>query len=89
MHNLTISSKDNDIILNREETKELIVDYRKKSLPYQLLTINETVVVQTYYQKLLGLQTISETQLGKKTAFSEAQQRMYFICLLKKAGLKR
>jgi hypothetical protein len=80
---------DNNLILNMEKTKEMIVDMRKERSTHQPLFIRELEVERVSNFKYLGV-NISEdltwkplvTQLVKK-----AQQRLYFLRRLRRFGM--
>uniref|UniRef100_A0A8C7Y9D2 Reverse transcriptase domain-containing protein n=1 Tax=Oryzias sinensis TaxID=183150 RepID=A0A8C7Y9D2_9TELE len=91
VHSITIYGEDNDLVLNVEKTKEVILDYRRKAPPHQPLIINGTVVERTDCHRFLGLQITNSLSWKKNTVATvkKAQQRLYFIRMLKNAGLKR
>ena len=80
---------DNNLILNTEKTKEMIVDMRKERSMHQPQYIRELEVERVSNFKYLGVH-ISEdltwkphvTQLVKK-----AQQRLYFLRRLRRFGM--
>lgn len=80
---------DNNLILNMEKTKEMIVDMRKERSMHQPLFIQELEVERVSNFKYLGVH-ISEdltwkphvTQLVKK-----AQQRLFFLRRLRRFGM--
>lgn len=41
---ILVYGEENDLILNRDKTKEIIMDFRKNSLPLHPLTIRRTEV---------------------------------------------
>ncbi|MPV02351.1 DUF1891 domain-containing protein [Escherichia coli] len=80
--------EDNNLTLNTDKTKELIVDMRKERRP-QPLFIQELEVKRVSSFKYLGVHfsedltwTLDTTQLVKK-----AQQRLYFLRRLRKFGM--
>ncbi len=87
---IAVYGEDNDLVLNLDKTRELIVDYRRKAPPLQSLTINRTEAERTDSHKFLGLYITESLSWAKNTAATvkRAQQRLHFIRLLKKAGLK-
>jgi len=88
--NILAYGEDNDLILNIDKTKELIMDFRKKSI-LQPLIIKGTEVERVESHKFLGLRVSSNLSWTINTAVTvkKAQQRLYFIRLLRKAGLSR
>ena len=81
--------EDNNLTLNTDKTKEMIVDMRKKRRPHQPLFIRELEVERVSSFKYLGVHitedftwTLNTTQLVKK-----AQQRLYFLRRLRKFGM--
>ena len=91
VHNITVYGEDNDLVLNIDKTKELILDFRRRAPPLQPLTIKGTEVERTDIFKFLGLHITESLSWAKntETTVKRAQQRLYFIRLLKKAGLRR
>uniref|UniRef100_A0A3B1K8G0 Reverse transcriptase domain-containing protein n=1 Tax=Astyanax mexicanus TaxID=7994 RepID=A0A3B1K8G0_ASTMX len=78
--------EDNNLALNTDKTKELIVDMRRERRPHQPLFIRELEVERVNSFKYLGIHisedftwTLNTTQLVKK-----AQQRLYFLRRLRK-----
>ena len=81
--------EDNNLTLNKDKTKEMIVDLRKKRSPHRPLFIGELEVERVSSFKYLGVHisddltwTLNTTQLVKK-----AQQRLYFLRRLRKFGM--
>ncbi|KAJ8283676.1 hypothetical protein COCON_G00025260 [Conger conger] len=89
VHRIIAYGEDNDLVLNLDKTKELILDFRKKSPSLQPLVVKGTVVERTESYRFLGLQISESLSWAKHTAATvqKAQQRLYFIRLLKKARL--
>uniref|UniRef100_A0A3B4TE14 Reverse transcriptase domain-containing protein n=1 Tax=Seriola dumerili TaxID=41447 RepID=A0A3B4TE14_SERDU len=80
---------DNNLALNIKKTKELIVDFRKRSDTPAPLLINETEVERVTSFKFLGVH-ISEDlswSLNTSTLVKKAHQRLFFLRRLKKAHL--
>ena len=82
---------ENNLELNIDKTKEIIVDFRKVKSEILPLTINGKVVEQVSTFKFLG--TIISDNLKWDdhctSILSKAQQRMYFLRKLKKFRLKQ
>lgn len=81
--------EDNNLTLNTDKTKEMIVDMRKERRPQQPLFIRELEVERVSSLKYLGVHisedltwTLNSTQLVKKV-----QQRLYFLRRLRKFGM--
>ena len=81
--------EDNNLTLNTDKTKEMIVDMRKRRRPHQPLFIRELEVERVSSFKYLGVHitedltwSLNTTQLVKK-----AQQRLYFLRRLRKFGM--
>ena len=78
-------SKDNNLILNVDKTKELIVDFSKYiNLKYSII-INSSAVEQVNIHKFLGLTvmntlswTLNDDKIGKN-----GLQRLFFLRILK------
>lgn len=80
---------ENNLALNTAKTKELVVDYRKKKADIQPLHINGERVERVAEFRFLGV-TIDQgmTWSANTTALvKKAQQRIYFLRLLKKNNL--
>uniref|UniRef100_A0AAR2IU34 Reverse transcriptase domain-containing protein n=1 Tax=Pygocentrus nattereri TaxID=42514 RepID=A0AAR2IU34_PYGNA len=80
---------DNNLILNTDKTKELIVDMRKERRPHRPLFIRELEVERVSSFKYLGVQ-ISEDltwSLNTKQLVRKAQQRLYFLRRLRRFGM--
>jgi len=81
----------NNLILNTQKTKELIVDYRqsKKDYTHTPIYINGSQVDRVTSFKFLGVH-ISEDltwTINTSSLIKKAQQRLYFLRKLKKAHL--
>ncbi len=81
--------EDNNLTLNTDKTKEMIVDMRKERRTHQPLFIRDLEVERVSSFKYLGVHisedltwTLNTTQLVKK-----AQQRLYFLRRLRKFGM--
>lgn len=90
VHRVTVYGEDNDLVLNIDKTKELILDFRRRPPPLQPLTIKGIEVERTDSHKFLGLHISENLSWAKNTAATvkRAQQRLHFVRVLKKAGLK-
>ena len=80
---------NNNLTLNTDKTKEMIVDMRKERRPHQPLFIRGLEVERVNNFKYLGVHisddltwTFNTTQVVKK-----AQQRLYFLRRLRKFGM--
>uniref|UniRef100_A0A3B3BRH8 Reverse transcriptase domain-containing protein n=1 Tax=Oryzias melastigma TaxID=30732 RepID=A0A3B3BRH8_ORYME len=81
--------EDNNLTLNTDKTKEMIVDMRRERSPHQPLFIRGLEVERVSSFKYLGVHlsqdltwTLNTTQLVKK-----AHQRLYFLRRLRKFGM--
>lgn len=79
--------KDNNLHLNVEKTKEIVVDFRRGNTQHSPLILNGAAVEQVSSTKFLGVHishdlswNINTTSLAKKT-----QQRLYFLRKLRRA----
>ena len=82
---------ENNLELNIEKTKEIIVDFRRDKSQINPLIINGKVVEQVSKFKFLGT-TISDTLKWDDhcaSILSKAHQRMYFLRKLRKFKLKQ
>ncbi|TWW53209.1 hypothetical protein D4764_0188360 [Takifugu flavidus] len=79
--------KYNNLFLNIEKTKEMVIDFRRRPPQYPPLTINGAAVERVSSTKFLGVHisenltwTTNTTQLARK-----AQTRLYFLRKLRRA----
>ncbi|KAI4888337.1 hypothetical protein NFI96_027462, partial [Prochilodus magdalenae] len=86
---LTHWCRENNLSLNVNKTKELIVDFRKQERVHTPITINGAAVERVSSFKFLGVHITEEltwtehtTRVGKK-----AQQRLFFLRRLKRFGM--
>ncbi|KAL0146554.1 hypothetical protein M9458_058185 [Cirrhinus mrigala] len=84
---LPVWCRDNNLSLNVEKTKEIVVDFRRAHTQHAPLTINGASVERVSSTKFLGVHitedlswTNNTTALAKKS-----QQRLYFLCKLRRA----
>ncbi|KAI4883522.1 hypothetical protein NFI96_005237, partial [Prochilodus magdalenae] len=81
---------DNNLVLNTQKTKEVIVDFRKsRNQAHTPIHISGAEVECVYNFKFLGVH-ISEDltwSLNSSTMVKKVQQRLYFLRSLKKAHL--
>uniref|UniRef100_A0A8C7YDV2 Reverse transcriptase domain-containing protein n=1 Tax=Oryzias sinensis TaxID=183150 RepID=A0A8C7YDV2_9TELE len=86
---LCVWCEKNNLTLNTTKTKEMVVDYRRNKTDIQPLSIGGDCVERVAAFKLLGV-TIEQdlTWSANTTALvKKAQQRLYFLRLLKKNKL--
>ena len=82
---------DNNLILNVNKTKELIVDFRRNKNVKTPLIINGSVVEQVNTFKLLGtfvMDTLS-WKANSDEIIKKGRQRMFFLRKLKSFGVKK
>ncbi|KAK3508787.1 hypothetical protein QTP70_007628 [Hemibagrus guttatus] len=81
---LTAWCKDNNLSLNVEKTKEMVVDFRRAQSDHSPLNTNGSNVEIVKSTKFLGvhLAKVNTSSITKK-----AQQRLYFLRRLRKAHL--
>lgn len=79
--------EDNNLTLNLDKTKEIVVDFRRAHIQHPLVVIIGTAVERVTGTKLLGVHitedlswSINTTSLHKK-----AQQHLHFLCKLRSA----
>jgi hypothetical protein len=80
----------NNLVLNTTKTKELIVDFRKsKACIHTPIHINGAEVERVTNFKFLGVHISQDLSwsLNTSTLIKKAQQRLFFLRKLKKAGL--
>ena len=89
MKALTEWCKSNNLILNLEKTKEMIIDFRKGEINHSPLVINNQTVERVDTFKFLGNTICSSLKWEVNTnhILSKAQQRLYFLRQLKKFGV--
>ena len=76
--------------LNYDKTKEMRICFKKETPDIPAITINEIEIEQVHRTGLLGV-TISQDltwQLHIDDITTKASQRIYFIILLKRAGIE-
>ena len=79
---------DNNLILNTDKTKEMIVDMRKERRTHQPLFIWELEVERVSSFKYLGVFKIDLTWTPNVTQLvKKAQQRLYFLRRLRRFGM--
>uniref|UniRef100_A0A8C2DCQ4 Alkylated DNA repair protein AlkB homologue 8 N-terminal domain-containing protein n=1 Tax=Cyprinus carpio TaxID=7962 RepID=A0A8C2DCQ4_CYPCA len=71
---------DNNLSLNVEKTKEIVVDFRRVHTQYAPLTINGATVERVSSTKFLGVHITEDLSWTDNTAAlaKKAQQRLYF-----------
>lgn len=81
---------DNNLVLNTAKTKEVIVDYRTtRRTAHTPLLIQGEVVERVDNIKFLGIHITADLPWALNTTHSvkKAQQRLFFLRKLRKAGL--
>ncbi|XP_078740066.1 interferon-induced very large GTPase 1-like [Lampetra fluviatilis] len=80
--------KDNNLHLNVEKTKEIVVDFRRVHTQHTPLTINGAAVERVRCTKFLGVHISEDLSWSHNTASlaKKAQQRLYFLRKLRRAG---
>ncbi|KAL2095629.1 hypothetical protein ACEWY4_007777 [Coilia grayii] len=78
---------ENNLSLNVEKTKEIVVDFRRAYSQHAPLTINGAAVERVSSTKFLGVHISEDLSWSKNTASlaSKAQQRLYFLRKLRRA----
>ena len=81
----------NNLVLNTSKTKELIVDYRRKKSDMQPIAIHVERVERVSDFSFLGTHIEEDLSWARNTTalLKKAQQRLYFLRLLKKNKLKK
>ena len=87
IEDILVYGEEND---NVAKTRE-VIDFRRSPAPLQPLTIQGTEVERADSHRFLGLQVTSDLSWSLNTAATvkKAQQRLYFIRLLRKSGLNQ
>ena len=80
---------DNNLLLNVDKTKEMIVDFRKSQPEHTPLSISGAPVERVENIKFLGVQISDKLTWSRNTTgiVKRAQQKLYFLRKLKKASL--
>uniref|UniRef100_A0A9J8D6D0 Reverse transcriptase domain-containing protein n=1 Tax=Cyprinus carpio carpio TaxID=630221 RepID=A0A9J8D6D0_CYPCA len=78
---------DNNLSLNVEKTKEIVVDFRKVHTQHAPLTINSATVERVSNTKFLGVHITEDLSWTDNIAAlaKKAQQRLYFLRKLRRA----
>uniref|UniRef100_A0A3B1K4B1 Reverse transcriptase domain-containing protein n=1 Tax=Astyanax mexicanus TaxID=7994 RepID=A0A3B1K4B1_ASTMX len=80
--------KHNNLSLNTEKTKEIVVDFRRTHTLHTPLFINGTAVERVSSTKFLGVHVTEDLSWSTNSASlaRKANQRLYFLRKLKRAG---
>uniref|UniRef100_A0A670IGJ8 Reverse transcriptase domain-containing protein n=1 Tax=Podarcis muralis TaxID=64176 RepID=A0A670IGJ8_PODMU len=83
--------RKNNLLLNLKKTKEIIVDFRKCKLNIQPLIIEGKCVEQVSVFRFLGMELRDDLTWGEnsKDLVKRAQQRLYFLRILRKNNLSK
>ncbi|KAK3509725.1 hypothetical protein QTP70_008461 [Hemibagrus guttatus] len=86
---LTAWCTDNNLSLNVEKTKEMVVDFRRAQSDHSPLNINGSNVEIVKSTKFLGVHLAEDLiwSLNTSSITKKAQQRLYFLRRLRKAHL--
>lgn len=82
-------SDNNLMLVNADKTKELLVDFSRKPSSVPNITIQGKDIKRVHSTKLLGITITSDLTWGEHVdeVYSKAAQRLYFLTLLRRAGL--
>ncbi|KAM9825158.1 uncharacterized protein ACBT44_005959 [Syngnathus typhle] len=85
---LTTWCRDNNLLLNVDKTKEIVVDFRKGHTQHLPLTIDGAVVERVSSAKFLGVHISEDLSWSTNTASlaKKAQRRLYFLRKLRRAS---
>ncbi|KAL0154639.1 hypothetical protein M9458_048902 [Cirrhinus mrigala] len=80
--------RDNNLSLNMEKTKEIVVDFRRAHTQHAPLTINGASVERVSSTKFLGVHITEDLSWTNNTTAltKKSQQRLYFLRKLRRAG---
>ena len=86
---LTHWCRENNLSLNVNKTKELIVDFRKQERVHTPITINGAAVERVSSFKFLGVHITEELTWTEHTTrvVKKAQQRLFFLRRLRRFGM--
>ncbi|KAL0194796.1 hypothetical protein M9458_008368, partial [Cirrhinus mrigala] len=84
---LAVWCRDNNLSLNVEKTKEIVVDFRRAHTQHAPLTINGASVERVSSTKFLGVHITEDLSwMNNTTALAKkSQQRLYFLRKLRRA----
>ncbi len=79
----------NNLSLNVEKTKEVVMDFRRNSVDHPPLTIDTSTVERVSSTKFLGVHITEDLTwtTNTKSISKKAQQRLHFLRRLKRASL--
>ncbi len=79
----------NNLSLNVEKTKEVVMDFRRNSVDHPPLTIDSSTVERVSSAKFLGVHITEDLTwtTNTKSISKKAQQRLHFLRRLKRASL--
>ncbi len=82
-------SENNLMLVNSDKTKELLVDFARKPSSIPGITMQGKTIERVHSTKLLGVTITSDLTWGEHVdnVHSRASQRLYFLRLLKRAGM--
>ena len=82
--------KDNRMSLNTEKTKTMVISFSKLTPKFQPITIDNTQIEDINTFKLLGVKINNKLSWEEHVNYicKKAAQRLYFLVLLKRAGIK-
>ncbi|KAM9816502.1 uncharacterized protein ACBT44_010814 isoform 1-T1 [Syngnathus typhle] len=85
---LTTWCRDNNLLLNVDKTKEIVVDFRKGRTQHLPLIIDGAVVERVSSAKFLGVHISEDLSWSTNTASlaKKAQRRLYFLRKLRRAS---
>ncbi|KAL0184059.1 hypothetical protein M9458_019755, partial [Cirrhinus mrigala] len=84
---LAMWCRDNNLSLNVEKTKEIVVDFRRAHTQHSPLTINGASVERVSSTKFLGVHITEDLSWTNNTSAltKKSQQRLYFLRKLRRA----
>ncbi|KAM9834861.1 protein ABHD18 isoform 1-T3 [Syngnathus typhle] len=87
---LTTWCRDNNLLLNVDKTKEIVVDFRKGHTQHLPLTIDGAVVERVSSARFLGVHISEDLSWSTNTASlaKKAQRRLYFLRKLRRASAR-
>ncbi|XP_061149648.1 uncharacterized protein LOC133163607 [Syngnathus typhle] len=86
---LTTWCRDNNLLLNIDKTKEIVVDFRKGHTQHLPLTIDGAVVERVSSARFLGVHISEDLSWSTNTASlaKKTQGRLYFLRKLRRASV--
>ena len=82
-------SNDNNMKLNSDKTKEILVDFRRKKQHVPEITMGEVTIERVKSAKLLGVHISNDLKWDEHVNYicQKGSKRLYFVRVLKRSGV--